>query len=166
MPARTEERFGSAVLIRRSLQTVAAMTLAAAIAGSLAPAVGRERPLVLRNAQIEPVAWTALDGWASDDQTAADAAFRTSCTAILRADHKLRQARVMLDGLYHACAHARSAGSLDTDKDPAKARKFFEANFRPVRIAPLGENQGFLTGYYEGVFAGSRHRTYYFTVPI
>jgi membrane-bound lytic murein transglycosylase A len=166
MRVRAQGRPGAAILTPHFLQTATAMAAMMAVAAAalvipVVPALGKDRPLVMRDAQIEPVPWSALDGWATDDQAGAYAAFKTSCAAILRADRKRRQARAMLDGLYHACAHARS-GSLDA----AGARKFFETNFRPVRIAALGENQGFLTGYYEGVFAGSRVRTDEFTVPI
>ena len=47
-----------------------------------------------------------------------------------------------------------AAGALGNDKD--KARDFFEQNFRPVRIAKLGEKTGLLTGYYEPIVDGSR----------
>src|SRR6516162_7927544 len=43
---------------------------------------------------------------------------------------------------------------------------FFEVNFRPVRIRNLGDNRGFLTGYYEPIVDGSRFPTREFTVPI
>src|SRR5262249_23972951 len=43
---------------------------------------------------------------------------------------------------------------------------FFERNFRPLRIAKLGENAGFLTGYYEPIVDGSRVPTGIFKVPI
>jgi membrane-bound lytic murein transglycosylase A len=43
---------------------------------------------------------------------------------------------------------------------------FFERNFRPLRIAKLGENAGFLTGYYEAIVDGSRVPTGIFKVPI
>jgi len=156
----------------RAARVVLGTTLSATLAMMLAavpPAFGKEppkapaqdRPLSIRNAQIEPIAWSALDGWSSDDLASAYTAFRTSCVAILRADRKARQARAMLDGLYHACAQAKAV-TLSADA----ARKFFETHFRPVRIAALGDEQGFLTGYYEGVFAGSRVRTDEFTVPI
>ena len=49
-------------------------------------------------------------------------------------------------GLYKVCQRALAAGTLDR----MAARKFFEDNFTPVRIAPGGETQGFFTGYYEG----------------
>ncbi len=68
----------------------------------------------------------------------------------------------MLDGLFRTCERAKT---LD-DPDAREARAFFEANFRPVRISPLGETQGFLTGYYESVFAGSRYPSDEYKVPI
>ena len=46
------------------------------------------------------------------------------------------------------------------------ARTFFEQNFQPVRIARLGETQGFLTGYYEPVVQGSRFPSPEFHVPL
>ncbi len=45
-------------------------------------------------------------------------------------------------GLYDVCAETRD---IKETPDEPKARAFFERNFRPVRIAPLGESQGFLT---------------------
>ena len=44
--------------------------------------------------------------------------------------------------------------------------KFFEDNFRPVRINKLGDSDGFLTGYYEPIIAGSRVPTGEFTAPL
>jgi membrane-bound lytic murein transglycosylase A len=128
---------------------------------STAALAEKPRALTIRDAQLEPIEWSALDGWGDDDQAAAYAAFAESCKAILRADHKARHARPMLDGLYRACTHLRG-GRIDD----AKARAYFEANFRPVRISPLDSNQGFLTGYYEAVFEGSRVATADFTVPM
>src|SRR5262249_20215025 len=50
------------------------------------------------------------------------------------------------------------------DKDAARA--FFEQNFRPMRIAPLGESNGFLTGYYEPIIDGSLVANDEFQIPI
>ena len=50
--------------------------------------------------------------------------------------------------------------------DAAAARKFFEDNFRPVRISKLGEPQGFLTGYFEPIVQGSRFPSPEFHVPL
>jgi membrane-bound lytic murein transglycosylase A len=46
------------------------------------------------------------------------------------------------------------------------ARAFFERNFMPVRIAKLGEVEGFVTGYYEPVVQGSRFPNPEFHVPL
>ena len=60
------------------------------------------------------------------------------------------------------CGRAREAIPLDEDG----ARKFFENNFRPIRINKLGDTDGFLTGYYEPIIAGSRVPTGEFTAPL
>jgi len=142
-------------------RALAAFSMASICLVATAALAEKPRALTIRDARIEPVDWSALDGWNDDDQAAAYAAFAESCKAIRRADPKARHARPMLDGLYHACSHLR-VGKVDA----ARARAYFEANFRPVRIAPLDADQGFLTGYYEAVFEGSRVATADFTVPM
>jgi membrane-bound lytic murein transglycosylase A len=51
-------------------------------------------------------------------------------------------------------------------QDPNTARTFFEQYFQPVRIARLGETQGFLTAYYEPIVQGSRFPNPEFHVPV
>jgi membrane-bound lytic murein transglycosylase A len=60
------------------------------------------------------------------------------------------------------CGRAIHAGKPSEDA----ARKFFEDNFRPVRIAKLGDAAGFVTGYYEPTVDGSRFPTGVYHVPI
>ena len=60
---------------------------------------------------------------------------------------------------------------LKTKTPQTSARAFFEENFDPweVRtVAPNGKESkaGLMTGYYEPVLEGSRHRTKRFTVPL
>ena len=43
--------------------------------------------------------------------------------------------------------------------DAATARLFFEQHFVPLQISRLGEDDGFVTGYYEPVLDGSRTQT-------
>ncbi len=50
--------------------------------------------------------------------------------------------------------------------DGARARAFFEAHFLPLRISRLGEDAGFVTGYYEPIIDGSRTKTDVYTVPV
>src|SRR5262245_1664441 len=119
-------------------------------------------PIRFRDAQVEPVGWQAVDAWDTDDHAAAFAAFLVSCRPIAHTAHPPGENRPMYGALYEVCRRALRAGSLGE----AAARKFFEDNFRPVRIAKLGEGAGFLTGYYEPVVDGSRFPTREFHVPI
>ncbi len=116
----------------------------------------------LRNAQVEALSFATLDGWKDDDQAAAFSAFMKSCGAILNASKTTRSARPFLGGLYNVCGRAASAGQLDRDH----ARAFFEDNFKPVRVMPAGQTEGFFTGYYETEVDGSRFPSDEYTIPI
>ena len=107
-------------------------------------------PLNIPDTQLEPVKWSELNGWASDDQGAAYTAFQASCEVFNR-QRELHDTRPVAAALKDICRRA-PRGALKGDK----ARAFFEENFRPVRIAKLGENSGLLTGYYEPIVDGSR----------
>jgi membrane-bound lytic murein transglycosylase A len=113
------------------------------------------------DAQYEPVEWVGLDGWASDDHATAFATFLESCRA-LNASRQPAQPVAIADALKAVCTRAMAAVPLDEDA----ARKFFENNFRPLRISRLGESNGFLTGYYEPIIEGSRVPTGEFTAPL
>src|SRR5262245_1712695 len=116
----------------------------------------------LRNAQLEGLSFSALDGWKDDDHAEAFTTFLKSCRAILNANKTMRSARPILGGLFKACERAVAAGELDGDR----ARAFFENNFKPVRVKPGGQNEGFFTGYYETEVDGSRFPSDEYTVPI
>ena len=58
----------------------------------------------------------------------------------------------------------RAVAAVPLEEDGA--RKFFEDNFRPLRISKLGDSDGFLTGYYEPIIEGSRVPTGEFTAPL
>ena len=141
--------------------TAAAVTLL----GLAAPAQAEDekRPNIrIGNSQLEPSDWLKLDGWAEDDHAAAFATFMTSCKAILRASPSARADRPVFRGLHEACQQAVEA----KPQDAKAAREFFETNFRPVRITPLGETAGFLTGYYEPIVDGSREPTEEYAHPL
>jgi membrane-bound lytic murein transglycosylase A len=120
-------------------------------------------PLNIPDTQLEPVPWRDLDGWAADDHAAAFATFRVSCEPLLRQRHGA-DGRPIHGALREVCKRAAAAGNLGSDKD--KARAFFEDNFRPVRIARLGETTGLLTGYYEPIVDGSRFPNPEFHTPL
>jgi membrane-bound lytic murein transglycosylase A len=114
------------------------------------------------NSQLETVAWSEIDGWATDDQASAFATYLNSCKVMVRGYPAGRERSTLYAALQSVCRRAISAHPRDADA----ARAFFEANFRPMRITPLGESSGFLTGYYEPIIEGSRIATDEFKVPI
>jgi membrane-bound lytic murein transglycosylase A len=137
-----------------------AAALSAALAMGLASAGAA--PLRIPDAALEFVAFADLDGWADDDHAAAFAAFRKSCAVVVKRTKKRKG--LALDGaLREVCPRALK---LPAGIEREAARRFFEENFRPVRISRLGEGEGFLTGYYEPEVEGSRTATPDFSVPI
>ena len=118
--------------------------------------------LNLRNAQIAPLSFAALDGWKDDDHAAAFDTFLKSCGAILNGSKAMRSARPFFGALFKVCERAAAAGTLDREH----ARAFFEDNFKPVRIMPAGQTEGFFTGYYETEVDGSRFPSDEYTIPI
>jgi len=128
--------------------------------------------LHLRHAAAQALSFSDLAGWKKDNLAAAFETFMKSCGAILQGTKAMRKARPIYGGLYNACEKATTlaaGGNVDT----AQARKFFEDNFKPVRILPPVHTygfytgaDGFFTGYYEAEVAGSRVKTEDFNVPL
>jgi membrane-bound lytic murein transglycosylase A len=118
--------------------------------------------LNFRNAHVEPLNFVALDGWKDDDHTAAFDTFLKSCGAILNGSKTMRSVRPFFGALFKVCERAAAAGPLDREH----ARAFFEDNFKPVRIVPAGQTEGFFTGYYETEVDGSRFPSDEYTIPI
>ena len=126
------------------------------------PPTAQPEPLTLPDSALEPIEWDALKGWAADDHAAAFATFLKSCRALIRTSPRDGEKRPMYVALVQVCSRALAAGQLTDDQ----ARLFFEHSFRPLRITKLGDNAGFLTGYYEPIVDGSRFPTGIFKVPI
>jgi membrane-bound lytic murein transglycosylase A len=126
------------------------------------PSTPQPEPLRLSDTALEPIEWNVLKGWGADDHAAAFATFLTSCRPLLRTSLRDSERRSMHVALMPVCRQALAAGRLTNDQ----ARLFFEHNFRPLHIVKLGDNAGFLTGYYEPIVDGSRFPTGIFKVPI
>lgn len=130
------------------------------------------QPMKMRDAEIIPLAFETLGGWRDDDQAMAFEAYLKSCRAILNGTKAMRKARPVFGGLFDVCERATAlaaGGPVDT----LTARKFFEDNFKPVRIKPPERTygyytgaDGFFTGYYEPEVLGSRVKTDEYSVPI
>ena len=121
-----------------------------------------EWPLEITGSQYSPVAWSDIAGWNEDDHLAAYKAFRTSCMSIAEQRNTPTDPKALGTSLREPC---RVAKALDIT-DRAKARIFFEEHFLPLRISRLGEDAGFVTGYYEPVIDGSRTQTDVYNVPV
>jgi membrane-bound lytic murein transglycosylase A len=128
----------------------------------VAAASAQADAMSLRNAKLETLSFSALDGWQEDDHAAAFTTFLKSCRAILNANKTIRSARPLLAGLFKACERATAADQLNREQ----ARTFFESSFKPVKVMPGGQPEGFFTGYYETEVDGSRFPSDEYTVPI
>ena len=101
------------------------------------------------------MAWADIAGWREDDHLRAYQAFRLSCKPISAQHGTPADPKALGGSLRDPCRAARAAEI----SDGAKARAFFEEHFLPLRISRLGEDEGFVTGYYEPVVDGGSHRT-------
>jgi len=119
-------------------------------------------PLQISGSQYIPLTWAEVPGWNDDDQLAAYRTFRTSCRSIAAQHDATPDSRALGTSLREPC---RAAWATEITDGP-KARAFFEANFTPLKISRLGEDDGFVTGYYEPVVQGSRTQTDVYNVPV
>jgi membrane-bound lytic murein transglycosylase A len=119
-------------------------------------------PLEISGSQYAPVAWSDISGWSEDDHLQAYKAFRASCKPIAAQQNPPATVKALGGSLRDPCRAARAADLTDG----VKARAFFEENFLPLRISRLGEQAGFVTGYYEPVIDGSRTQTDIYNVPV
>ena len=119
-------------------------------------------PLVISGSQYAPLAWADIAGWNNDDHLAAYKTFRTSCKAIVAQTGPAPDSKALGISLRDPCRAARATEITDS----GKARAFFETNFLPLQISRLGEDAGFVTGYYEPVIDGSRTKTDVYNVPV
>jgi membrane-bound lytic murein transglycosylase A len=121
-----------------------------------------EWPIEISGSQYVPLAWADIAGWSRDDHLLAYKAFRTSCQSIAGQTTPPADPKALGTSLREPC---RAARVLDI-RDAAKARAFFEAHFLPLQISRLGEDAGFVTGYYEPIIEGSRTQTDVYNVPV
>ncbi len=119
-------------------------------------------PIEIGGGQYAPLNWSDLSGWSDDDPVPAFRTFRESCKPIVAQIKPLADDKALGSSLRDPCKIARATDITET----AKAREFFEQNFVPLRISRIGEDAGFVTGYYEPVVEGSRTRSDLYQVPV
>jgi len=106
-------------------------------------------------ASFEPVSWSRLPGWRSDDALAAWPALVSTCGVLgSRADWQ------------SFCSSVVATSPMDA----GFARDFLERQLTPYRIERVTgrkkETKGLVTGYYEPLLRGSRERSEQFATPL
>lgn len=119
-------------------------------------------PLQIPDGQYAPLKWSEVVGWADDDPLPAFKTFRTSCRPIAAQKGPVAGSKALGTSLRDPCIAARA----EDISESARAREFFEKNFTPLQISRIGEDAGFVTGYYEPIVDGSRTQTDVYTVPV
>ncbi len=112
-------------------------------------------------ADLAPLRFADLRGWATADHAAALAAFRRQAEVWGEGAPKTRGLGIDGAALAAIGRAALATGAVDA----AAARAFFEARFTPRHVVPAG-GDAFLTGYFEPELAGSRVPTDRFRVPL
>ena len=152
----------AALPARKALTSLARTTHSQFPAPRTIPYPQLEWPIMIDDGQYAPLAWKDIVGWAADNHVLAYKAFRISCASIAVQRNPPTDSRALGASLSEPC---RAAKSRDITEN-AKARAFFEMNFRPLQISRLGDDAGFVTGYYEPIVDGSRTRTDVYNVPV
>jgi len=166
MPARLQARSKRKPTDCASVRQPARLLFLLLLAGGVLlpmyqPLAAEEETFSIPDSQLEPLQWSDLDGWASDDLSAAFATFKASCQLLAKAKHP-PDPRPIGRALWETC---RRGVDMRIENSQA-ARTFFEENFSPLRIAKLGEADGFLTGYFEPIVQGSRFPGPEFHIPL
>ncbi len=139
------------VLLYAAVAAIAALT-AACNTAPVAPLQTPQFPAP----RLRAVAFTELPGWNDDALTAAWPAFIAQCPALLA---QVAGATIWRD----AC----TAALLSTPDGDTAVRAFFERHFTPYSVsAPDGSDTGLVTGYYEPLLRGSRHRDERYRYPL
>ena len=112
-------------------------------------------------ARLEPLTFQDLAGWEADDHGAAFQAFLRSCRALEASAAALRPAQAPQGDLLAVCREALKTPNAGK----AEAKRFFETHFQPHAVVPH-TGGGFLTGYYEPEFQGSRTPDATYRVPL
>ncbi len=119
-------------------------------------------PLQIDGSQYAPVNWRDLQGWSDDDSLPAFKTFRESCRPIAAQTRLPPDEKALGTSLREPCKGRARGCNL---RHGAGAR-IFRASFHAAADFRIGEDAGFVTGYYEPVVDGSRTQTDIYNVPV
>ncbi len=112
-------------------------------------------PTVAAPAKLLRAEWADLPGWGDDDLRAAWPAFLQSCRGLA--------GKPQAAGWKRVCEQARTMNG----KAVADLRRFLETSLQPyAATAADGSTSGMITGYYEPLLSGSRHKGKPYTNPV
>ncbi len=114
-----------------------------------------------RQTRLVPLSFAEIDGFSADDHLEAFGVFAEQAKAIVENRPALRPALCASAELRAACRAALATPA----RTQTAARRFFENHFQPFSVMPAA-GDGFVTGYYEPIVAGSLVRSAEFTAPI
>lgn len=121
------------------------------------------RPAAPPTLKLQPVAFSALPGWQTNDPAQALAAFRRSCAVLLR-----QSPAQPMGGTGYAGDIGDWRGvciESNAVKESSAARLWFESRFAAFRLR-AGDSQGLFTGYYEPEIRASRVLHGAFATPV
>lgn len=116
---------------------------------------------VRRQTRLVPLSFAEIDGFSADDHLEAFRVFAEQAKAIVENRPSLRPALCASAELRAACQAALATPA----RTQTAARRFFENHFQPFCVMPAA-GDGFVTGYYEPIVAGSLVPSAEFTAPI
>ena len=115
--------------------------------------LSKQDPLKFAGSQLEPLKWSELAGWATDDHLAAFAAYEAGCPALARKRPTRRRSRPEVSGALGMSATTRLACGRRIQIPPAPSSNSISSPWASPGWARAGD---LLTGYYEPVVQGSR----------
>lgn len=110
---------------------------------------------------LQPVAFSALPGWASDNQAASLSAFKKSCTVMMKRSAGTPVAPTAIAGKISDWQQACNAASTATDP-----KQFFQNYFNAYAMTTSQGTTGLFTGYYVSMLQGSLVKTAEYNVPL
>jgi membrane-bound lytic murein transglycosylase A len=105
--------------------------------------------------ELEPVTFTAIPGWDSDNHNEALGAFLKSCSAIAKQDDNETIGQGQLQAPAATWKTICRRATTLASSDASYARAFFEESFTPYRVTQGHNASGLFTGYYEPLLMGS-----------
>lgn len=117
--------------------------------------------------QLEPVAFSALEGWDQAQLEGSALAYSRSCAKWRSADGAVSMGRRDVYGTLgswkNGCGPIEAALASG---DSARLKKAWEESFTPHRVIASGDSQGLFTGYYEPLLFGSQQPSDTYAYPL